>query len=51
MKYKVKQSLQSQLEKELNEETDYEWLCKLYEWDTEYIGDTEKLITYIMKKI
>lgn len=50
MKYKVKQSLQINLENELNEEVKggYKWLCKLFSWDTEYNGGKMKLITYLL---
>lgn len=52
MKYKVKQSLQINLENDLNEEYEkgYKWVCKLWSWDTEYKGHKEKLITYLISK-
>jgi len=53
MKYKVKQSIHSQLEKDLNDhdEQGYKWKCKLFSWDTHYNNHQEKLITYLIEKI
>ncbi len=51
MKYKVLQSLQINLERDLNEQAEkgYEWVCKLFAWDTTVPGGKTKLITYLIK--
>ena len=52
MKYKVKQSIQSNLENDLNEEyiKGYEWVCKLFAWNTECRGGVQKLTTYLLQR-
>jgi len=53
MKYKVLQSLQINLERDLNEQykNGYEWVCKLFSWNTIVPGGKTKLITYLLKLI
>lgn len=52
MKYKIKQSIQINLENDLNDEVKngYKWKCKLFDWNTEYQGGKMKLITYLLEK-
>ncbi len=52
MRYKVKQSLQIYLEKDLNEEAEkgYFWVCKLFNWNTDYLGGKQILVTYLVEK-